>query len=253
MTVYKAAAHRAASGKRGEAERNEKGEGYEVPKETDAPECGLAEMLKEEVIQILDMTAELDDESVGRAIDGVILRESGRRYIPLREKLRLRRELFHSIRGLDVLSELLEDPEVTEIMINGTDSIYAERRGRITRTELRFENDERLLSVIGHMVSGANRAVNETNPIMDAVLPDGSRVNIVLSGISRNGSAVTIRKFPEKAYSMDDLIKLGSLDAGTAEFLKLLVSARYNIFLSGDNDIIGLSQVTSRTEKTTAA
>ncbi len=233
MTVYKAAVHRAASGKRGEAEKNEKGEGYEVPKETDAPECGLAEMLKEEVIQILDMTAELDDESVGRAIDGVILRESGRRYIPLREKLRLRRELFHSIRGLDVLSELLEDPEVTEIMINGTDSIYAERRGRITRTELRFENDERLLSVIGHMVSGANRAVNETNPIMDAVLPDGSRVNIVLSGISRNGSAVTIRKFPEKAYSMDDLIKLGSLDAGTAEFLKLLVSARYNIFLSG--------------------
>ena len=199
----------------------------------DIPENALTEQLKEEVIHILDMTAELNDESVGRAIDGVILRESGRRYIPLREKLRLRRELFHSIRGLDVLSELLEDPEVTEIMINGTDSIYAERRGRITRTDLRFENDERLLSVIGHMVSGANRAVNETNPIMDAVLPDGSRVNIVLSGISRNGSAVTIRKFPEKAYSMEDLIKLGSLDAETAEFLKLLVSARYNIFLSG--------------------
>ena len=191
------------------------------------------EQLKEEVLQILEMTAELDDENVGRAIDRVILEESDREYLPLKEKLKLRRELFHAIRGLDVLSELLEDPEVTEIMINGTAPIYTERKGRIIRTELRFESDERLLNVIGHMISGANRVVNETNPIVDAVLPDGSRVNVVLSGISRGGSVVTIRKFPERAYSMEDLIGLGSIDGRTAEFLKILVSARYNIFLSG--------------------
>ena len=197
--------------------------------------------IKEQVLHELEMTTELDDERVGRVIDEVLLRSSAQNFIPVRDKLRLRRELFHEIRGMDVLSELMEDREITEIMINGTAPIYVEKNGRIQKTKLSFSDEDRLLSVIGQIVSRANRSVNATNPIVDAVLPDGSRINVVLSGISRDGPAVTIRKFPEYAYSMEDLIRLGSLDEGTAEFLKLLVRAGYNLFISGDNVIIGLS------------
>ena len=179
------------------------------------------------------MTTELDDERVGRVIDEVLLQSSAQTFIPVRDKLRLRRELFHEIRGMDVLSELMEDREITEIMINGTAPIYVEKNGRIQKTKLSFSDEDRLLSVIGQIVSRANRSVNATNPIVDAVLPDGSRINVVFSGISRDGPAVTIRKFPEYAYSMENLIRLGSLDEGTAEFLKLLVRAGYNLFISG--------------------
>ena len=189
--------------------------------------------IKEQVLHELEMTTELDDERVGRVIDEVLLRSSAQTFIPVRDKLRLRRELFHEIRGMDVLSELMEDPEITEIMINGTAPIYVEKNGRIQKTKLSFSDEDRLLSVIGQIVSRANRSVNATNPIVDAVLPDGSRINVVFSGISRDGPAVTIRKFPEYAYSMEDLIRLGSLDEGTAEFLKLLVRAGYNLFISG--------------------
>ena len=189
--------------------------------------------IKEQVLHELEMTTELDDERVGRVIDEVLLRSSAQTFIPVRDKLRLRRELFHEIRGMDVLSELMEDREITEIMINGTAPIYVEKNGRIQKTKLSFSDEDRLLSVIGQIVSRANRSVNATNPIVDAVLPDGSRINVVLSGISRDGPAVTIRKFPEYAYSMEDLIRLGSLDEGTAEFLKLLVRAGYNLFISG--------------------
>ena len=189
--------------------------------------------IKEQVLHELEMTTELDDERVGRVIDEVLLRSSAQNFIPVRDKLRLRRELFHEIRGMDVLSELMEDREITEIMINGTAPIYVEKNGRIQKTKLSFSDEDRLLSVIGQIVSRANRSVNATNPIVDAVLPDGSRINVVLSGISRDGPAVTIRKFPEYAYSMEDLIRLGSLDEGTAEFLKLLVRAGYNLFISG--------------------
>ena len=189
--------------------------------------------IKRQVLHELEMTTELDDERVGRAIDEVLLRSSAQAFIPVRDKLRLRREIFHEIRGMDVLSELMEDREITEIMINGTAPIYVERNGRIQKTKLSFSDEDRLLSVIGQIVSRANRSVNATTPIVDAVLPDGSRINVVLSGISRDGSAVTIRKFPEYAYSMEDLIRMGSLDEAAAGFLALLVRAGYNIFISG--------------------
>ena len=189
--------------------------------------------IKRQVLHELEMTTELDDERVGRAIDEVLLRSSAQVFIPVRDKLRLRREIFHEIRGMDVLSELMEDREITEIMINGTAPIYVERNGRIQETKLSFSDEDRLLSVIGQIVSRANRSVNATTPIVDAVLPDGSRINVVLSGISRDGSAVTIRKFPEYAYSMEDLIRMGSLDEVAAGFLALLVRAGYNIFISG--------------------
>ena len=189
--------------------------------------------LKEKVLNELKLTECIDDSVVEDVIDRMILEESRKSYIPLSEKLKMRRNIYYSIRGLDVLSELLRDPEITEIMINGTSPIFIEKKGRLSETGLRFENEERLLGVINQMISGVNRVVNETSPIVDAVLPGGERINVVLGTISKNGHAVTIRKFPEHSYSMEDLIRMGSLDEVAADFLKLLVRAKYNIFVSG--------------------
>ena len=189
--------------------------------------------LKEKVLQELRMTEELKDDEVGQVIDRVILEESEQEYIPLSEKLELRRALFHSIRGLDVLSDFLEDPSITEIMVNGTDPIFVERDGRLIRTDKTFESEDRLLNVISQMVSQANRSVSETCPIADAILNDGSRLNVVLSTISRGGHAVTVRKFPDRAFHMEDLVRMGSLEQEAAELLLMLVRAKYNIFVSG--------------------
>lgn len=191
------------------------------------------ERLKEKVLQELHMTEELKDDEVGQVIDRVILEESEQEYIPLSEKLELRRALFHSIRGLDVLSDFLEDPSITEIMVNGTDPIFVERDGRLIRTDKAFESEDRLLNVISQMVSQANRSVSETCPIADAILNDGSRLNVVLSTISRGGHAVTVRKFPDRAFHMEDLVRMGSLEQEAAELLLMLVRAKYNIFVSG--------------------
>ena len=143
-------------------------------------ERSRTEELKEKVLHELRMTEQLEDEAVGAVIDRVILEESGKDYIPLAEKLKLRKELFHAIRGLDVLSELLEDPEITEIMINGTAPIYIEKKGHLIRTEYAFQSEERLMNVINQMVTAVNRTVNETSPIVDAVLPDGSSAGSTL-------------------------------------------------------------------------
>lgn len=191
------------------------------------------ERLKEKILQELRMTEELKDDEVGQVIDRVILEESEQEYIPLSEKLELRRALFHSIRGLDVLSDFLEDPSITEIMVNGTDPIFVERDGRLIRTDKAFESEDRLLNVINQMVSQANRSVSETCPIADAILNDGSRLNVVLSTISRGGHAVTVRKFPDRAFHMEDLVRMGSLEQEAAELLLMLVRAKYNIFVSG--------------------
>ena len=199
----------------------------------DTSERELRNRLKEQVLHELKMTETIQDGEISRILDRVILEESRKSFIPLSEKLQLKNVLYHSIRGLDVLSELMEDSEITEIMINGTGPIYVEKHGRILKTNLAFENEERLLSVIGQMVSQVNKSVNETSPIVDAVLPDGSRLNVVLGTISRGGHAVTIRRFPEQAFCMKDLIDMGSLGEEAARFLALLVKARYNIFVSG--------------------
>ena len=161
-------------------------------------ENGIKTRVRDSVLGQMDLSGEIRDEDVSRLIDRCIMRESAAEYIPLKEKLNLKTEIFNSIRRMDVLSELLENEEITEIMINGYDRIYIERDGRLERYGKSFEDPERLMSVIQLMVSGANRTVNESNPIVDAVLADGSRINVVLSGISKDGSSVTIRKFPRK-------------------------------------------------------
>ncbi len=189
--------------------------------------------VKNAVMERLDLSRDIRDEDVSSLIDSCILEETSTFYVPLKEKLELKNELFNSIRRLDVLSELLEDDSITEIMINGPDNIFYERAGRIYRSKKVFEDNERLTNVIQQIVGGANRMVNESSPIVDIILKDGSRVNVVLKGVSVDGSAVTIRKFPKEIMGMDKLIEYGAIDRKMADVLGILVAAGYNIFISG--------------------
>lgn len=143
------------------------------------------------------------------------------------------KEVFNSIRKMDLLEELLEQQDITEIMINGYDHIFVERNGQIERYDGQFESEERYMDIIQQIVSKCNRTVNGANPIVDARLEDGSRVNIVLSPIALQGTAMTIRHFQEKPFQMEDLIRMGSITKECAAFLKKLVIAKYNIFVSG--------------------
>lgn len=154
-------------------------------------------------------------------------------YLSAEERAWLKRSIFNGLRGLDVLEELMEDPGVTEIMVNSADDIFVERDGRLYRTPVHFPNEQRLRDVIQKIAGGVNRVVNEANPIVDARLSDGSRVNIVLPPVALDGPCVTIRKFPEKRITMETLLSIGSISPEAAEFLKRLVRAGYNIFVSG--------------------
>lgn len=179
------------------------------------------------------MSQEIRDEKVLELIDRSILEYPDTGYISLEGRVRLRKELFNAVRRMDVLSDLLEDDSITEIMINGYDQIFVEKDGRIQSFSQSFESEERLASIIQQIVAGCNRLVNEAVPIVDARLPDGSRVNVVLPPVALDGPTMTIRKFPKEKMTMERLIGLGALDEEAAGFLKLLVKARYNIFVSG--------------------
>ena len=193
----------------------------------------IKQKLKEQVLSGINLSGEINDEDVMGVIDRCILTEFRNSYIPLRDRIDLRNEIFNSIRKLDILSDFLEDDEITEIMINGPDNIFYEKNGEIIKSEKTFESSERLMTVIQQIVGEANRMVNESSPIVDSILKDGSRVNVVLKGVSVDGSAVTIRKFPQETMSMKRLIELNSLDENAAEFLGMLVASGYNIFISG--------------------
>ena len=143
------------------------------------------------------------------------------------------KSVYNSIKGLDVLQDIVDNPEITEIMVNGPGHIFIEKDGRITEYPAHFSSVQKLEDVIQQIVARVNRMVNEANPIVDVRLMDGSRVNIVLPPVSLNGPVVTIRKFPEVPMAMDKLIAIGSVSAEAADFLKMLVVARYNIFISG--------------------
>lgn len=189
--------------------------------------------MKQRILAELDMSQEIDDMEVRRLVDQCIMEYKGTVELPLPARIKLRKELFNTVRRMDVLSEFLEDESVTEIMINGYDNIFIERSGRVYKVDQTFENEERLASIIQQIVAGCNRIVNEAVPIVDARLVDGSRVNVVLPPISLNGPTMTIRKFPKEKMTMERLIEVGALSEDAAEFLKRLVKARYNIFVSG--------------------
>ena len=193
----------------------------------------LKQQLQETVRQRMDMSSELSDAQIGEIIDSVIMEKSREVYMRAVTKLTLRQELFNAIRRLDLLQELIDDKTVTEIMVNGADAIFYERDGRIYTWDRHFESREKLEDVIQQIVSRSNRQVNESIPIVDARLKDGSRVNVVLDPVALNGPILTIRKFPEEAITMEDLIRWESISQEAAEYLKVLVKAGYNIFISG--------------------
>lgn len=192
----------------------------------------VKKQIRIKLLDRIDFSRELSDEEIGEEIDELLTEESLFQCLSMEIRKKLRREIFYSIRKLDLLQELVDDPSVTEIMINGTENIYVEREGKIFRWESNFD-EEKLLDVIQQIVAGCNRVVNEASPIVDARLENGSRVNIVMKPVAINGPIVTIRRFPERPIQMNDLIKFGSITKEAALFLKKLVYAGYNIFISG--------------------
>jgi pilus assembly protein CpaF len=193
----------------------------------------LRRTIKNKLFNNMDFSREFSDEEMYELIDDQILRECRELNISLTEKKRLRMELFHSIRKLDVLQELVEDSEVTEIMINGCNDIFVEKKGQLQKQEISFESKEKLEDVIQQIVAKCNRVVNESQPIVDARLENGARVNIVLPPIALNGPIVTIRRFPDEPITMEKLIEFGSINRYLCDYLATLVSAGYNIFVSG--------------------
>lgn len=191
------------------------------------------EELHEKILERVDLSKNMEDKQLIDLIHSVLDETGKESYIPLKEKTILGRELFNAFRKLDILQELIEDDEITEIMINGTDHIFIEKEGKMTRLSKRFVSQNKLEDLIQQIVAEANRIVNEASPIVDARLKDGSRVNVVLRPIAINGPIVTIRKFPKEMITMEELVRRESVSREIADFLEKLITARYNIFVSG--------------------
>ena len=193
----------------------------------------IFDKLQEQVLERIDLREEIDDDELIDVIYDVLCRGEQARELTLKEKSAYGRELFNSFRKYDVLQELLEDEDITEIMINGTAGIFIEKNGQISPCDRRFTSEKKLEDVIQQIVGSVNRTANERVPIADARLPDGSRVNVVLKPASIDGPVVTIRKFPKHPITMEEMILSGTINRRAADFLKEAVRARYNIFISG--------------------
>ena len=193
----------------------------------------LFQELRALLMERLDLARELSDEEILEEIDDLILGRMREYCLSLKEKVQLRQELFHSVRKLDVLQELIEDETVTEIMVNGPDAIFVERAGKLTKWDKTFTSGEKLEDVIQQIVGKCNRVVNESMPIVDARLDNGARVNAVIRPVALNGPILTIRRFPDTPITMEKLIALGSLPSECAEFLAALVRARYSMVIGG--------------------
>ena len=181
----------------------------------------------------MDLTRQTSEEEIQEMIDEEILREGKTRYLELEAKAALRREIFYAIRRLGILQDLINDPEITEIMVNGTQPVFVEKYGKLTQLDVRFDSREKLNHVIQQIAADCNRVINEASPIVDARLRDGSRVNAVLYPVAIDGPILTIRRFPKEAITMERLIDLGAIDEEAAAFLEKLVKAGCNILVSG--------------------
>ncbi len=191
------------------------------------------EQIRKNVLAQLDMTREHEEEELLAAIDEEICREAKQRVIPLNWRRELRMQVFHSLRKLDVLQELLNEDDISEIMVNGADHIFYEKKGEMIAWNRSFSSQEKLEDIIQQIVGSHNRVINAAEPIADTRLADGSRVNVVLPPIALEGPVVSIRKFPRHPLRMEDLIAKGSISEECAAFLRTLVEAGYNIFISG--------------------
>ena len=189
--------------------------------------------LRQMLMEQLDLSRELSDKEILDVIDELILNQTEGMRLALKEKVRLRQELFYSVRKLDVLQELVDDETVTEIMVNGPDTIFVERAGKLMKWHKSFTSREKLEDVIQQIVGKCNRVVNESMPIVDARLENGSRVNAVIYPVALDGPVLTIRRFPEHPITMEKLISLGSITPECAGFLQKLVQARYSMVIGG--------------------
>ncbi len=193
----------------------------------------LRQKIYSRVREQIDLSREMTDGEIQNLIHHTILEECGSRYLSIEKRENLAKELFDAFRKLDILQELIEKEDITEIMVNGPDNIFYERKGALYRWDKHFSSEEKLEDVIQQIVAGCNRVVNESSPIADARLENGSRVNIVMKPLALNGPFVTIRRFPETAITMEDYLAYGSITYEAAEFLKNAVRSGYNIFISG--------------------
>lgn len=192
-----------------------------------------AEELHGKILEELDLSKDVNDEELTELIYKILEQKTKEEFISLQDKIALGRELYNAFRKLDILQELIEDEDITEIMINGTNNIFIEKDGRIEQLQKRFLSKTKLEDVIQQIVASANRIVNEASPIVDARLEDGSRVNVVLPPVAVNGPIVTIRKFSKEMITMGDLILKESISKEMTLLLEKLVIAKYNIFVSG--------------------
>ena len=174
-----------------------------------------------------------EDERLFALIDEAICEYARSSHLTLMQRIRARKQVFASIRGYGAIQELLDDPDITEIMVNGPGKIFFEKEGRIRRFEGEFETKAQLDDIVQKIAAGANRVINEASPIVDARLADGSRVNCVLQPIAINGPIVTIRKFPKEVMTLERLTELGSIDEEAAVFLRRAIKAKLNIVISG--------------------
>lgn len=193
----------------------------------------IKEKIRERVLQQVPTGVDVDEKYLADAIDRVITEIGQEQYMRFGDRKKMRREIFNSMRKLDVLQELIETDEITEIMINGPNHIFVEREGRLYETGLTFESVERLEDIAQQIASEGNRIVNESVPILDVRLADGSRVNIVMPPIALEGPVITIRKFPKEPLTMEKLVAMGAITPEADRYLKGLVEAKYNIFISG--------------------
>ncbi len=192
----------------------------------------LRRRIQKQIMEEIESQRSISDDELWEIIDREVMEAGKQDFVPLKEKLDLRTKLFDAFRRLGILQELVDDGQVTEIMVNGREKIFIERKGRMEQWDKGFDSDEQLEDMIQQIVSRVNRMVNVSSPIVDARLEDGSRVHVVLPPIALDGPVVTIRKFPEP-ITIEKLIRYQSLTDEAADFLKMLVVSGYNIFISG--------------------
>lgn len=189
--------------------------------------------LRQSISSKLDNTRHIADEELLQLIEDEVFEYSNRNFLTASVKQEIIRNVYSSFRGLDVLQPLIDDKTITEIMINNAEEIFIEKDGEVSQAQVKFESQKKLEDIIQKIVGEVNREVNESSPVVDARLKDGSRVNVVLPPIALKGPTMTIRKFPEKPMTMDDLIAKEALTHEIAAFLEKLVIAKYNIFIGG--------------------
>lgn len=196
-------------------------------------EAQIKKEIRESIRGRMDYGRDYTDKEVEEIIDEVLLETEELTFWSVERRRHLKKDLFDSMRRLDILQIFVEDESITEIMVNGKDCIFVEKGGGVQKLDLAFESEDRLKDVIQQIVAGCNRTVNEGSPIVDARLPDGARVNVVMNPVALNGPIVTIRRFPKEPITMEQLVGWGSIDREAAELLSKLVQARYNILVSG--------------------